>query len=70
LVRRLAARFEPGDEHVARLDRGHVNLVTSHGGSGKKAATLNTRFAKGQCVQNDKRDSSYFVLSALAVMFY
>ena len=27
---RLAARFEPGDEFVARLDRGHVDLVTSH----------------------------------------
>src|ERR1700688_2021323 len=27
---RLAARFEPGDEFVARLDRGHVNLITSH----------------------------------------
>ena len=30
LVLRLAARFEPGDEFVARLDRGHVDLVTSH----------------------------------------
>ena len=29
---RLAARFEPGDEFVARLDRGHVDLVTSHAG--------------------------------------
>ena len=27
---RLAARFEPGDEFVAGLDRGHVDLVTSH----------------------------------------
>ena len=27
---RLAARFEPGDEFVARLDGGHVDLVTSH----------------------------------------
>ena len=27
---RLAARCEPGDEFVARLDRGHVDLVTSH----------------------------------------
>ena len=27
---RLAARFEPGDEFVARLDRGHVDLVTGH----------------------------------------
>jgi hypothetical protein len=27
---RLATRFEPGDEFVAGLDRGHVDLVTSH----------------------------------------
>src|SRR5665647_2849125 len=27
---RLATRFEPGDKFVARLDRGNVNLVTSH----------------------------------------
>ncbi len=33
---RLAARFEPGDEFVARLDRGHVDLVTSHARSGAK----------------------------------
>jgi hypothetical protein len=41
-VPRLAARFEPGDEFVARLDRGHVDLVTSHAGyRAKRAATLN-----------------------------
>ncbi len=28
----LAARFQPGDEFVARLDRRHVDLVTSHAG--------------------------------------
>ena len=27
---RLAAGCEPGDEFVARLDRGHVDLVTCH----------------------------------------
>ena len=30
---RLAARLEPGDEFVARLDRGHVDLVASHAGT-------------------------------------
>jgi hypothetical protein len=29
----LAARLEPGDEFVARLDWGHVDLVTSHAGT-------------------------------------
>src|SRR5512135_1851082 len=38
----FAARREPGDEFVARLDRGHVDLVTSHEFSeAKKVATLN-----------------------------
>ena len=27
---RLIARFEPGDEFVAGLNRGHIDLVTSH----------------------------------------
>ena len=40
---RLAARFEPGDEFVARLDRRHVDLVTSHAGEfrRKKGRDLN-----------------------------
>ena len=47
---RLAARFEPGDEFVARLDRRHVDLVTSHAGvRRKKAATLNMGTTQGQC---------------------
>ena len=45
-----ALRFEPGDEFVARLNRGHVDLVTSHsGGPAKRAATLNMGRPKGQC---------------------
>jgi hypothetical protein len=47
---RLATRFEPGDEFVARLDWGHVDLVTSHAAvPGKKVATLNMGTGKGQC---------------------
>ena len=37
---RLAARFEPGDEFVARLDRGHVDLVTCHRVPAKKGRDL------------------------------
>ena len=46
---RLAARFEPGDEFVARLDGGHVDLVTSHASEfpAKRAATLNMGRRKG-----------------------
>ena len=47
---RLAARLEPRDELVARLDRRHVDLVTSHAGlPAKRAATLHGRRAGGQC---------------------
>jgi hypothetical protein len=27
---RLAARFKPRDKLVARLDRGHIDLITGH----------------------------------------
>ena len=55
LFRRLAARFEPGDEFVARLDRGHVDLVTGHEVfRRKKVATLNMVRRKGQC-EDDER---------------
>src|SRR5712691_13229510 len=33
---RFAARFEPRDELVARLDRRHVDLVTGHAGFRRK----------------------------------
>ena len=36
LFRRRASRFEPGDEFVARLNRRHVDLVTSHAGVRQK----------------------------------
>ena len=45
---RLAARLEPRDEFVARLDRRHVDLVTGHAEfRRKKVATLNMGTAKG-----------------------
>ncbi len=47
---RLAARFEPRDELVARFDRRHIDLITGHAEfRRKKVATLITRRAKGQC---------------------
>src|SRR5450756_616471 len=42
---RLAARFEPGDEFVARLDRGHVDLVTSHASLSYTHLTLPTIYS-------------------------
>ena len=45
---RLAARLEPRDEFVARFDRRHVDLVTSHGDSAQRAATLHAGNRKGQ----------------------
>jgi hypothetical protein len=62
LIRRRASPFEPGDEFVARLDRGHVDLVTGHAsvrlqrararpfpGRAQKVATLNMGTRKEQC---------------------
>ena len=40
LCLRLAACFEPGDEFVARLDRRHIDLVTSHKGVRQKGRDL------------------------------
>ena len=37
---RLLALSDPGDEFVARVERGHIDLVTSHA-----AASLNVREA-------------------------
>jgi hypothetical protein len=49
LCLRLATRFEPGDQLVARLDWGHVDLVARHAHFQlKRAATLNMLHCKGQ----------------------
>src|SRR5437660_11913020 len=48
----LAARFEPRDKLLARLDRRHVDLVTSHAGiRQERAATLHGSCAGGQLVK-------------------
>ena len=43
---RLAARLEPRDEFVARFDRCHVDLVTSHAGVPAERARPYTRLAR------------------------
>ena len=46
---RLAARLEPRDQFVARVDRRHVDLVAGHSGiPAEKVATLIMGRAKGQ----------------------
>jgi hypothetical protein len=47
---RLAARGEPRDEVVARLDRRHVDFIAGHSGGsvGQRGANIHAPAAQGQ----------------------